>query len=267
MSAHIKSMRIISLTSNGLQLAQKLQEKHPEATLSHKPDPFKNTVQKAFLEEDALIFICATGIVIRTLAPILKDKYRDPAVLVLDERGEFVIPLLSGHEGGANQLAAQLAKSIDAKLVITTANQYVEPIYTVGMGCERDCPEAELKRLLEDCLAKAELGIHQIHSISSIDIKADERGLLALAESYNKPYHTYSAKQLASVEEQLSVKSDYVYNTVGVYGVAESAALYDAKIAADICSKNNAAELILNKQKNARATCAIAKAYKENIKR
>ena len=74
-----------------------------------------------FREADALVFCCAAGIAVRAIAPHVKDKRTDPAVLVLDEGGTFVIPLLSGHLGGANALALDLADKLSATPVLTTA--------------------------------------------------------------------------------------------------------------------------------------------------
>ena len=74
-----------------------------------------------FVEADALVFVCASGIAIRAIAPHVRDKRTDPAVLVIDEKGTFVIPLLSGHLGGANALAEALAKRLGATPVLTTA--------------------------------------------------------------------------------------------------------------------------------------------------
>ena len=74
-----------------------------------------------FAEADALLFCCASGIAVRAVAPHVRDKRRDPAVLVLDEGGTFVIPLLSGHLGGANALAVDLADKLSATPVLTTA--------------------------------------------------------------------------------------------------------------------------------------------------
>ena len=76
---------------------------------------------EAFANMDALIFVGACGVAVRSIAPFIRDKKTDPAVLCLDERASFVIPLLSGHIGGANALAARLAGALGAKAVITTA--------------------------------------------------------------------------------------------------------------------------------------------------
>jgi cobalt-precorrin 5A hydrolase len=192
------------------------------------------------------------------------DKYKDPAVLVLDEQGRFVIPLLSGHEGGANDWALQVADLINAEPVITTANSYLRPKYTVGMGCERNCPEEELECLLIECLAQQGLAIEQVSSLSSIDIKADEVGLISLAAKLGLPYLTWGKTELSSVEAQLSTRSEYVFKTVGVYGVAESAALYSAQQMLPSQTDNEIdaqAELVMNKQKTTKATCAIARVY------
>lgn len=288
--------KIIALTDAGKRLALILTAHIEGSELCYKPKPFTETVQRAFLRGERLIFICASGIVIRTLAPVLNDKYSDPAVLVMDELGQFIVPLLSGHQGGANEFARQIRQSLlqsqqwtkfirqslsigpqsigqslskptspsalvaqeqqAPQVVITTANAYLTPIYTVGMGCERDCPITDLLQLLEQCLAQAQLSIEQINSIHSIDIKADEQGLITLAQQLVKDYRTWNIEQLTTVESQLSTKSDYVFSVVGVYGVAESAALYGAAQ-----HTQQAAELVLNKQKSATATCAIARSY------
>lgn len=71
--------------------------------------------------KEALIFIGASGIAVRAIAPFVKDKFTDSPVVVLDERGTFVIPLLSGHVGGAVELANLLAVHTGGTAVITTA--------------------------------------------------------------------------------------------------------------------------------------------------
>lgn len=78
-------------------------------------------VEARFPVSDALIFVGSCGIAVRAIAPFLKGKTLDPAVIVSDETGKWVVSLLSGHIGGANALALRLARAIGAQPVITTA--------------------------------------------------------------------------------------------------------------------------------------------------
>lgn len=78
-------------------------------------------VKRLFAEYEALLFICATGITVRMIAPLVVDKLADPAVLVMDEKAEHVISLLSGHVGGGNQYAHRIADLLGGKAIITTA--------------------------------------------------------------------------------------------------------------------------------------------------
>jgi len=81
----------------------------------------RDIVPRLWEEYSVLIFVMASGIVVRQIASLIERKDRDPAVLVLDEEGKFIIPLLSGHLGGANTWANQVAHQIGAQAVITTA--------------------------------------------------------------------------------------------------------------------------------------------------
>ena len=80
----------------------------------------RQVLQQAFAEHNALIAIMSTGIVVRDLAPLLRSKHADPAVVVVDERGRHAISLLAGHKGGGNELARQVARLLGGTPVITT---------------------------------------------------------------------------------------------------------------------------------------------------
>ncbi|MBR6159941.1 MAG: cobalamin biosynthesis protein [Lachnospiraceae bacterium] len=86
-----------------------------------RPVTLDGFVKDGFKRRCALIFVGAAGIAVRTIAPYVKDKLSDSPVIVIDDNGNFVIPMLSGHAGGANKLAVTLAELIDAIPVITTS--------------------------------------------------------------------------------------------------------------------------------------------------
>ncbi len=91
----------------------------------------------AFQHADALIFCCASGIAVRAVAPWVRDKTSDPAVLVIDERADYVIPLLSGHIGGANALAVLISQKLGAQAVLTTATD-VNGLFAVDVFAARN---------------------------------------------------------------------------------------------------------------------------------
>ncbi len=114
---------IISLTATGARLAEKISSKVGGQTFAKGRNFTKlvDLIAEIFGKFDGLIFICAAGIAVRMIAPHIVSKLSDPAVLVIDERGQNVISLLSGHVGRANELALEIAKAIEANPVITTA--------------------------------------------------------------------------------------------------------------------------------------------------
>ncbi len=102
---------------------------------------------QAFLDCQLIVFVGATGIAVRTIAPLLKSKATDPAVLSLDERGSFVIPLVAGHIGGANEAARVLAASLGAQACITTATD-VNGLFAIDEWAARN-------RMILDSLSAA----------------------------------------------------------------------------------------------------------------
>ena len=125
---------ILAITKNGIEIGTKLKESFPQWDI-FAPVKFENQnkeivwysesttkkIAELFKSSDALVCLFSLGAVVRLIAPYLKDKKTDPAVIVIDDRANFVISALSGHIGGANQLTEEIAKKIGAAPVITTA--------------------------------------------------------------------------------------------------------------------------------------------------
>jgi cobalt-precorrin 5A hydrolase len=130
----VESVAIIAITKNGIEIAQSLKDKFPNWEI-FVPSKFSNAnpkinwfedstaikVGELFKKYEALVCIFSLGAVIRLISPHMKDKKTDPAVVVIDDTGKFVISTLSGHLGGANKLAEEIAALLGATPVITTA--------------------------------------------------------------------------------------------------------------------------------------------------
>ncbi|MBR3146904.1 MAG: cobalt-precorrin 5A hydrolase [Eubacterium sp.] len=112
----------LAFTDKGMELGERLTEEFGAyADRCNEPMKLGEWTKKAFEEADNIIFIGACGIAVRAIAPYIVSKVTDPAVIVIDECGDYVISLLSGHLGGANDLARRIASFIGAVPVITTA--------------------------------------------------------------------------------------------------------------------------------------------------
>ena len=112
-----------AFTERGLRLAEKLAASLPGSVTrcGHGGPALAQWTAAEFVRSDALVFVGAVGIAVRAIAPHCQSKASDPAVVVLDECGRFAVPILSGHLGGANDLARQLSALCGAVPVITTA--------------------------------------------------------------------------------------------------------------------------------------------------
>ncbi len=339
------------ITPNGVRLASKLarglsgadqfisDKLSGTATYSTRFHSLSETVEKKFYQYNSHIFIMATGIVVRMIAPFIRSKIEDPAVVVVDDQGNHAISLLSGHLGGANALSIQVAELIEAEAVITTASDvnqiraidilakdrhlYIEnpkAIKTVnmallrgdtirlhdpfgvvkdlipnsvpwpealkapgdcnkergntpsvfiddkrvdllpeililrpqtliaGIGCNRNTDMQEIKDLLESVLEQFQLSDSSLAGIASIDLKAEEPGLLALAKELNSPLFFFEKEELNQVTEIMN-PSDMVEKHVGVKSVCEAAAIIATQ----------GGPLVIPKQTSRNATVAIAR--------
>jgi cobalt-precorrin 5A hydrolase len=130
----VEKVAIIAITKNGIEIGLSLKNKFSTWKI-YAPSKFSNNnsqiewfddfttvkVGELFKTNEALVCIFSLGAVIRLIAPHMKDKKTDPAVVVIDDTGKFAISTLSGHLGGANQLTEDIAKVLNASAVITTA--------------------------------------------------------------------------------------------------------------------------------------------------
>lgn len=280
---------------------------------------------RLFAEGRTIIGICAAGILIRAIAPHLKDKHSEPPVVALAEDGSSAVPLLGGHRG-ANVLARKLAELCNGHAALTTASevrfgialdepaagyvlanpQHMKPataallngadlavrgrnplpastmtswspgfsgitlhateraeagsecelVYhpktlVMGLGCERHALPSELIGLAEQVLNAAGLSPLSLAAVASIDVKTDEASIHAVARHFGVPARFFTAEELSRETPRLKNPSDIVAKEVGVPGVSEAAALACA---------GPQSELIVEKTRSLRATCAIARA-------
>ena len=278
-----------------------------------------------FTEGRSIIGLCAAGILIRAIAPHLKDKHSEPPVIAVAEDSSSAVPLLGGHHG-ANELARRIAEFCNGHAAITTASevrfgfalddpaagftlanpQHMKPataallngaalalrgatspfptakaqawepdfdgitlhvterqsegsatelVYhpktlVMGLGCERHAAPSELIALAEQVLSDNGLAPASLAAITSIDLKADETAVHAVAAHFGVPARFFAVEELSLETPRLKNPSDIVAKEVGVPGVAEAAALAGAGPEAD---------LIIEKTRSTRGTCAIAK--------
>ena len=167
------------------------------------------------------IMIAAGGIAVRFLDGLALDKHSDPAVVVLDEAGRFAVSLLAGHEGGGNRLAYRVANAVGATPVITTATEALKPL-VVGIGCRKNVPVERIDAAVRQALGQR--NINEIRELATIDLKADEPGLLAFCELHQLPLRVLSSATVAA-RAWVTQPSDWVQQNVGLPGVCEPCAL------------------------------------------
>lgn len=263
------NIAIIAITKHGLKTAQRIVANgglSPSLYVAHKiaeraniagcgeakqgivfSESLQQLVQRIFKQHDGLVFIMAMGIAVRMVAPHLQDKYTDPAVVVVDDVGRFVISMLSGHEGGANALACQIAAILHTDAVITTGTEAQKDVI-IGIGCKKGAASGDVKKSILDALQKANLTIEQVRLLATIDIKSGEPGLLKTSEELGIPLRIVSGAEIATCAKEYC-PSNFVKDKIGVWAVSEPAALLAGR----------KTQLILAKQKYPGVTIAIAR--------
>ncbi|OGB28353.1 MAG: cobalamin biosynthesis protein CbiG [Burkholderiales bacterium RIFCSPLOWO2_12_FULL_61_40] len=159
---------LIAITKHGAQQTAELARQLPAASIcvADKFAPlmaglanpvraysgaFRDEIAQLFADFDQLVFFVSLGAVVRLIAPHMKNKDEDPGVLVVDDAGQFVIPVLSGHVGGANAMAEQIAALLGGTAVLTTASDVGKTIAVDILGRELgwkvECPKINITRV------------------------------------------------------------------------------------------------------------------------
>lgn len=179
---------LIAITKHGAKQVAAMAHKLPEAdvVVSQKFAPLMSALPNSvstyegalraqiggfFSDYDQIVFFVSLGAVVRLIAPHLKSKDEDPGILVVDDAAQFVIPVLSGHIGGANAYAEQLAELLEATAVVTTASDVGKtiPVDILGreLGWQVEAPKLNITRvsahvvneepiaLIQECGSKA----------------------------------------------------------------------------------------------------------------
>jgi len=332
---------IVTFTDSGLVIGKVIQKEFQRSKLyttrqtEYSKDLVKlenldGLLQAQFQRYDVWIFVGALGICVRSIAPFIKDKITDPAVINIDEKGTFVQSVLSGHMGGANQLTKKLSHVLQAQAVITTSSdlqdlwaldllpnrfnwsaattvslntaislfvnnrptavilkikdkgtgylektkpgfaniyydlsavdqtQYELLIYvgyelfestipaisfypkclSLGSGCSKDIEPALFEELLLKQLADENIAYQSIAVLASVDIKAEEKAYITIADKYHWNFVTFPVKELEKVS--LANPSAVVLEKIGVQGVSESSSAIAANTTGWLVEKTKA---------------------------
>ena len=272
-----------------------------------------------------IVGVCASGILIRAVAPLLQDKTTEPPVVSVSDDGAVVVPLLGGHRG-ANRLASDVAEILGGTAAVTTAGDvsigvaldapppgwrlsgksaakdvmagllagepytltgeadWLQPLslqknvvqgpvsdgrvtlapaaggkalvwtekkLVLGLGCARGTSETDMIEHVFRVFQAEGIDHEALSCIATIDLKADEPAMHAVARALDVPLRFFSAEELEKQTPRLANPSDVVFAEVGCHGVAEGAALAAA---------GAQAVLSVEKHKSANCTCAIAAA-------
>ncbi len=225
-------LALITLSSDGARVTAELARTFDQADcyIHEKAEgPGKTFARVAALTEElfetyeGLVYVAPCGVVVRAIAPCLASKLTDPAVVVVDVGARHVISLLSGHEGGANALAFEVANRLGAEPVISTTTEAAKTLI-VGVGCRRGIPAESLEAAIGQALEKAAAQLADVRCLATADLKAREPGLIEVAQKLGIPLRIISSDEIRACTRAFA-ESDFVKEKVNLPAVAEPAAL------------------------------------------
>lgn len=221
---------VITLNGPGLSLARTL-AKGLEADLAIAgpgiAPPLPELVASAFGRRRALVMVMATGIAARTIGPLLRSKHTDPAVVVVDRAGRYAVSLAGGHEGGANQLACDVASLTGGEPVITTGTE-AHRTAAVGVGYRNQATGEDIESAVRTCLKKCGLALEQVRFLSTGLFKWNDSGIRQAAAGLDLLLRFFSAEQLSQVDG-VSAPSQAALRHFSLKGVSEQCTLLSLK--------------------------------------
>jgi cobalt-precorrin 5A hydrolase len=231
-----KRIAIIALRRN-LEAAQKIQRNIGGDILI-----YSNTAFREAFNYDSIIAIMSLGIATRGIAPLLKNKRIDPAVVVLDSKQNYAIPLIGGHRG-ANSLARNLSK-LGINPIITTTEIEAEKLI-VGIGSRRGVSQEEVINAIKDALSEIGASLEDVQILTTASMKINEKGILEAAKVLGKTLAFVPRNIIKSIE----APSDSKASCIGLNGVCEPCAI----------ALSGHKKLVLEKKAYGRVTIAVAK--------
>jgi len=228
------SIAVITLSKEGARLAERLRSTLPDCSVfvqeaveiqvtAERFRSVRELTESVFDRFRGIVYIAPCGVAVRSVAPHLKGKTRDPAVVVVDVGARWAVSLLSGHEGGANDLAVTVSNILFSEPVISTSTEALKTLI-VGIGCRRGTESGRIVAAVQAALASADLNLSEVRLLSSAEVKADEEGLSEAARELGLPLKIVSSEEIRNCALDFQ-RSDFVDRQVNVPAVAEPCAL------------------------------------------
>lgn len=219
------SLAVILTTDEAEETAAIIAKAFPDASVFRNGETggLAKLIAEIFTRYEGLVFVMAAGIVVRVIAAHITDKHHDPAVVVIDDARRFAISLLSGHEGGANNLAYKVAAATGAVPVVTTATETLKR-HTLGLGCRRGVNAGEVVSAVQSVCSTASISIDDIRVAGTIDCKSTETGLTEAFSALRIPLRFFPRWEINAFRGNCG-GSPAAQKNLGVWAVAEPCAL------------------------------------------
>ncbi len=188
---------IASFTKNGEQMAKTIEEllakEGNKVVHTFKPSPLREWTEEAFVCGAGIIFVGAAGICVRAIAPFIRDKKTDPFVVVVDELGRYVIPILSGHIGGGNEVALKIAAGINAVPVITTATDINKKVAVDVFAKKNNLAicDMNMAKVFSGAILEGEVGLYSDFPLENVPkdlVKDGGTGVCISLDEGKKPF-------------------------------------------------------------------------------